>query len=205
MTGEQLRAALARYVPAEAVETCIDWIRQYNIRVRVKQSRQSKYGDYRPPTGKTGHVITINHDLNPYAFLLTFTHEVAHLTCFMKHRDRVAPHGHEWKAEFRGLISGFLDRGIFPPRTAVAIKNYMKNPAATSCADVELMKALREHDRNEEGWQVLEEVPFNAAFRLKNGMHFIKGHRLRKNYECFEIESRHKYFIHPLMEVMPLS
>ena len=205
ITGEQLRNALARYVPAEAVDTCFGWIRQHRIRVRVKHSRQTKYGDYRPPSGGNGHVITINHDLNPYAFLLTFTHEVAHLTCFLKHRDRVAPHGAEWKEEFRTLISVFLEMGVFPKEVEVAIKNYMRDPAATSCADVELMKALRSHDSDREGWLPLEEVPFNAGFRLRNGMHFIKGHKLRKNFECFEVESRHKYFIHPLMEVMPLS
>lgn len=205
VTGEQLRSALGKYVPADAVDTCFDWIRAYRIRVRVKKTRQSKYGDYHPPYDGKSHTITINHDLNPYAFLITFTHEVAHLTCFLKHRDRVAPHGAEWKSEFRHLLSSFIDRNIFPDDVAQSVKNYLKNPAASSCGDVELMKALRRYDSNNEGWSHLEEIPFNASFALKNGQHFIKGHKLRKNFECFELHSRHKYFIHPLMEVRLLN
>lgn len=201
VTGEDLRKALGRYVPGDAVDTCFDWIRQYRIRVRIKKSRQSKYGDYHPPHEGKSHTITINHDLNPFAFLLTFTHEVAHLTCFLKHGCYAAPHGHEWKAEFRYHMQNFLDRKIFPEDVALAVSRYLRNPAATSCGDVELMKALKRYDLNAGDWMHLEEVPFNASFSLKNGQHFVKGHKLRKNFECYEMHSRHKYFIHPLMEV----
>ena len=85
VTGEKLRAALLKYIPEGAVDVCYDWIRTYRISVRIKPSRLSKYGDYRPPVEGRSHTITINHDLNQFAFLITFTHEVAHLTCFLKH------------------------------------------------------------------------------------------------------------------------
>jgi hypothetical protein len=201
VTGEQLRSALAKYVPADAVDTCFDWIRQYRIRVRIKKTRQSKYGDYRPPFDGSSHTITINHDLNPYAFLITFTHEVAHLTCFNKFRNRVAPHGEEWKSEFRHHLSGFIHRHIFPDDIKYALINYIKDPAASSCGDVALMKALKRYDKDNGNWTHLEEVPYNAQFKIRNGQQFIKGKQLRKNFECYEIETRHKYFIHPLMEV----
>lgn len=204
VTGEQLRSALAKYVPSDAVDTCFDWIREHRIRVRIKKSRQSRYGDYHPPFAGKSHTITINHDLNPFAFLITFTHEVAHLTCFNKYRDRVAPHGAEWKAEFRYHLKGFLDRNIFPDDIREALTHYIKDPAASSCGDVNLMKALKRYDQRDEGWTHLEEVPYNAQFRLRNGQHFVKGRQLRKNFECYEISTRHKYFIHPLMEVIPV-
>ncbi len=205
VTGEYLREALSKYVPSGAVDTCFDWIRQYKIRVRIKKSRQSKYGDYQAPHDGKGHTITINHDLNPYAFLITFTHEVAHLTCYLKHQNRVAPHGAEWKSDFRYLMQAFLDRGIFPEDIASSLMAYMRNPAASSCSDIEMMRALRKYDLKTEDWVHLDEIPFNSCFALKNGMHFIKGHKIRKNYECFERHSRHKYFIHPLMEVKVLE
>lgn len=201
VTGEQLRIALGKYVPAEAVDTCFDWIHAHRIRVRIKKSRQTRYGDYHPPHEGKNHTITINHDLNPYAFLITFTHEVAHLTCFNKFRNRVAPHGAEWKAEFRHHLQGFLDRNIFPEEIRQALVEYIRNPAASSCGDVNLMKALKRYDPAQDGWLHLEEVPFNAAFRIRNGQHFVKGKQLRKNFECYEVGTRHKYFIHPLMEV----
>jgi len=205
VTGEDLRKALGKYVPAEAVDTCFDWIHQYRIRVRIKKSRQTKFGDYHPPHEGKSHTITINYDLNPYAFLITFTHEVAHLTCFLQHHDSVAPHGPEWKSHFKYLMQGFLDRKIFPGDVSEALTKYMRNPAASSCGDIEMMKALRRYDQRAADWIHLDEIPFNASFSLKNGMHFVKGHKLRKNFECFEKHSRHKYFIHPLMEVKLLD
>jgi hypothetical protein len=205
VTGEQVRSALARYIPAAAVDTCFEWVHKYRIKVRVKHSRQSKYGDYRPPQRGEGHVITINHDLNPYAFLITFTHEVAHLTTWLRYRDTVSPHGAEWKAEFRQLLKGFMHQHIFPDDVLEALQHSIQNPAASGCGDTGLTRALRRYDLKSEDWIHLEEVPFNAMFSIRNGQHFVKGARLRKNFECFEVRTRHKYFIHPLMEVKLIS
>jgi SprT protein len=201
ITADKLREALMKYVPADAVETCVDWIRTYRISVRIKHTRASKYGDYRAPQNGQGHIITINHDLNPYAFLITFTHEVAHLTCYNKFRDRVAPHGEEWKSEFRLLLKPFLDMKIFPDNVAMAVANYIKDPAASSCSDVHLMKALKQHNVGEEDWLHLEDIPYNEKFEIKSGQQFVKGEKLRKNFTCFDLKTKHKYFIHPLMEV----
>ena len=63
------------------------------------------------------------------------------------------------------------------------------------------MKALKMHDPQENGWIHLEEIPFNSTFSIRNGKQFVKGEKLRKNYTCIEVEGKHKYFIHPLMEV----
>ncbi len=205
VTGEKLREALLKYLPERAVDTCYEWIRDYRISVRVKKSRASKYGDYRPPYDGKSHIITINHDLNKYAFLITFTHEVAHLTCFLKHRDRVMPHGNEWKSEFRYLLKPFLEQHIFPDDVAKAVAMYLSDPAASSCTDTNLMKALKRYDAVADGWTHLEEIPFNSTFLIRNGKHFIKGERLRKNFVCHELHTRHKYFIHPLMEVKPVE
>lgn len=200
VSGDKLRESLMQYVPADAVETVVDWIRSYRISVRIKQSRASKYGDYRSPRDGKGHMITINHDLNPYAFLLTFTHEVAHLTCYIKHDNRVYPHGDEWKREFRYLLSGFLDRKIFPNDVSHAIAHYLIDPAASSCTDVNLQKTLRRYNPVQEGWMHVEDIPDNTSFELKNGKRFVKHSKLRKNFVCFELATQHKYFIPPLLE-----
>lgn len=206
VTGDKLRESLSKYVPADAVETVVDWIRTYRISVRIKNGRATRYGDYRSPRNGQGHLITINNDLNRYAFLLTFTHEVAHLTCFLKHNGYVLPHGEEWKREFRYLLKGFLDRKTFPDDLAAAIAKYMIDPAASSCTDVNLQKALRRYnDQSNDGWQHLEEIPHQSAFSLKNGKRFIKGEKLRKNYVCHELQTHHKYFMPPLIEVKILE
>lgn len=201
VTGDKLREALSKYIPSDAVEICVDWIRMHRISLRIKKSRSSKYGDYRPPQDGRSHTITINHDLNQYAFLITFTHEVAHLTCFNKYGNRVMPHGEEWKKEFRYLLRPFMDRKIFPFEVAHALSNYILDPGASSCSDIFLMKSLRKHDIGNEGWEHLEDIPYNSIFEIKNGQRFIKGEQLRKNFSCFDVSKQHKYFIHPLMEV----
>ena len=46
--------------------------------------------------GRPHHRISVNENLNPYAFLITLLHEVAHMTTWEKHRLRMRrcrPHG----------------------------------------------------------------------------------------------------------------
>ena len=90
---------------------------------------------------------------------------------------------------------------IFTEEIAKAVVGYMRNPAASSCGDVNLMKALHVHNTYNDEWIHLDEIPFKSSFTTRNGQQFIKGHQLRKNFECFDLQTKHKYFIHPLMEV----
>ena len=205
VTSEHLRASLEKYVPADAIDDCVDWIRQHRISVRIKKSRQTKYGDYHPPSNGQSHKITINHDLNPYAFLITFTHEVGHLICFNRFGQRAAPHGVEWKREFKNLLIPFLYKNIFPADIKEALIDYLRNPAASSCTDLRLQKALSNYSVNKEGWVHLEELDEGSLFKIHNGKAFIKGRKLQKNFECLEIKKRQKYFINPLMEVMAID
>ena len=205
MTPELLRSALEKYVPADAIDDCVEWIRQHRISVRIKRSRQTKYGDYHPPTAGQNHKITINHDLNQYAFLITFIHEVGHLICYNRYGNRAAPHGAEWKREFKNLLIPVLYKNIFPADIKLALIGYLKNPAASSCSDLQLQKALSAYNIMEEGWVHLEELQEGTLFKIRNGKAFIKGRKLQKNFECLEYTKRHKYFINPLMEVMAID
>ncbi len=135
VTGEDVRKVLRKYLPEAAVETCFDWIQHYRIRVRITHKREHLLGDYRPPQDGSSHAISINHDLNPYAFLITFTHEVAHLVCFTKHQYSVEPHGEEWKTEFKYLLAGLIHRNIFPEDIHAALLRFLKTrppPAAAT-------------------------------------------------------------------------
>lgn len=204
MNLSELTRAFSRYVPSAALETCIDWIVEHRIAVRITRSRTSKFGDYRPPSDGKGHRISINHDLNKYAFLITFTHEVAHLVSFRKFRHKADPHGAEWKAEFRRLLMPFIREGVFPRDLIEAIQHYISNPAATSCTDIGLVRALARYDRRDERWKFLEDIALNTPFVIRSGRMFIKGEKLHKNYCCTCVKSKHKYVINPLTEVMPV-
>ncbi|HEX5002225.1 MAG TPA: SprT-like domain-containing protein [Bacteroidia bacterium] len=201
MNLTELRSAFSKYVPAKALDSCIDWIAEHRISVRITRSRHTKYGDYRPPFDGKGHRISINHDLNKYAFLLTFTHEVAHLITYNKYRLKVDPHGREWKHEFKKIMTPLLFGGIFPRELVLAINNYISNPAASSCSDIELMRTLSKYDKRDQQWKLLEELRLNTHFRIRTGREFIKGELKQKNFCCTCVKSRHQYFINPLTEV----
>ncbi|MDQ3051424.1 MAG: SprT-like domain-containing protein [Bacteroidota bacterium] len=205
MNISELAQALSKYVPSKSLDTCVDWIVEYKIALRITKSRNSKYGDYRPPMDGKGHRISLNHDLNKYAFLLTFTHEVAHLVSFTKFRFRIDPHGKEWKTEFKKLMQPFLKSDIFPKDLVIAINGYMNNPAASSCSDIYLTRTLGRYDKRDERWKLLEEIALNTQFRIRSGREFIKGELLNKNFCCTCMKSKHKYVINPLTEVQPLG
>jgi SprT protein len=207
VSKESIANVLARYIPAPAVEICSRWIVQYNIHVRVTRSRASKFGDYRPLREINGHQITVNHDLNPYAFLITFVHEVAHLLAEVKSKKRISPHGKEWKSEFSRLLKYFLEQNIFPEDLVSALSSYTNNPAASSCSDHNLLRALRKHDKKEtmENVHHLEDLPLHTLFRMQSslsGLIFKKGSRIRTRFHCIEIKTQREYYVNPLAEVI---
>ncbi len=204
----KISEVLSKYLPPPAVEMCATWIVKKNIHLKLTRGRASKFGDYMPLSPGEGHRITVNYDLNKYSFLITFVHEVAHLETFNKYRGRVEPHGREWKQEFRMLLSAFVNRGIFPDDIRTALSDYMLNPAASSCSDHNLLRALRKYDNRPEEILHLEDLPHDAVFQLhqsRSGQIFKKGHRIRKRFHCMEINSNREYFVSPMAEVLLLK
>jgi hypothetical protein len=196
---ERNRSILYKYIPEKAVPVITEWIYQYDFKLRIKKSRSSKYGDYRPPAAGMNHQISINHDLNKYAFLITLVHEIAHLTNWNKHRDRVKPHGNEWKEDFKRLMAGFMNSEIFPDDVIYALRSYMSNPAASSCSDSNLLRALKKYDQRDDT-VLLEELPKESIF-LFSGRAFVKGEQIRKRFRCKEKGTARIYLFDPLAEV----
>jgi hypothetical protein len=88
------------------------------VDVRLSRPRRTKLGDHRAPTAlRRRHRISVNEDLNPYAFLTTLLHEIAHAATWESHRARirrVRPHGSEWKAEFERILQPVVAGGMLP-------------------------------------------------------------------------------------------
>ena len=206
MSQESIAQVLEKYIPGTAVPICCRWIVNYNIHVRITRSRASKYGDYRPLKESGAHQITINHDLNPYSFLITFVHEIAHLLAETKYKRRIAPHGMEWKNEFSMLLDYFLKQQVFPSELVGALTAYVTNPAASSCSDHALLRALRKYDKKESlHVQHLEDLPKHTLFRLysaRSGLIFRKGDQIRTRFHCVEMTTKREYYVNPLAEVV---
>ncbi|CAN5356599.1 SprT-like domain-containing protein [soil metagenome] len=195
------QSILAKYIPDPAVPLISDWILHFNFKLKIKKSRQSKYGDYRPPMPGLNHQISVNQDLNEFAFLLTLVHEIAHLLTHERHGHRVKAHGAEWKDSFKELMRPFMRMEIFPEDVAHAIIGYMKNPAASSCSDDHLLRTLKKYDAPSDLVH-LENLPLHTEF-IYNEKLFIKGEKVRKRYKCLSKDGKHVYLFAGLAEVKP--
>lgn len=195
---------LARYVPRESVAWCAEFVLRHAVKMKITPERTSKLGDYRHPFGKDGHQITINHDLNPVAFLVTFVHEAAHLETWVKHRNKVQPHGKEWQAEFARLLREVMDLRAFPEEVVHHFLSRGDSLAASSCSDTRLNKILRKYDKDN-GTLLLEELEPGTVFSMKNGDTFRKGEKQRTRYRCFSLEKQRWYLVSGVAEVSPVT
>lgn len=193
--------ALAAYLPDGTFEQVMAYITEYKVHLTVTRERQSLLGDYRHPDRKGGHRISVNGTLNKYAFLITLLHEIAHLVTFIHYANRVSSHGKEWKGEFSKILRQFIGKGFLPADVEEAVRQSMQNPAASSCADDNLMRILKKYDKQKENHFFVEQIPLHQLFRTKDGRLFRKGEKIRKRYRCEEVATNRIYLFSPIYEV----
>ncbi len=194
-----MTSTLKKYLPEKSVASVESLLKNYKVNLKIVNERQTKHGDYRPlPNG--GHQITVNANLNPYRFLITLIHEIAHLLVFINHRRQVKPHGIEWKLTFQKLMLPLIHPSIFPKQLLPLIAEHFKNPKASSDTDANLSIALKAFDRQTNKSYIFE-VPTGAHFCTNNGKVFIKGQKLRKRYKCKELSTGRIYVFQPNAEV----
>ncbi|MCX6272494.1 MAG: SprT-like domain-containing protein [Bacteroidetes bacterium] len=195
--------ALSRFLPPGSSDLVVSLISEWKFHLRITRKRATKVGDYRPPQRGHTHRISLNHDLNPYAFLLTFIHEVAHLINYEQHKRIVNPHGKEWKAVYKDLLLPFLERKVFPEDVEKAVKDFFRQRGESNRSDLELNSVLRKYDPPN-GTLTISELPHRALFKLADGRLFIKGEQLRKRFRCYCFSNRKTYLVSHLMEVYPI-
>ena len=191
---------LKKYLPEETVMVISEWIIEFDFKLKITKERKTRLGDYTSPRGDLNHTITINYNLNKYAFLITLVHEVAHLVTFNEHKNTVNPHGTEWKRNFQKLMQPFLTPDIFPLEVFAALRKYLQNPAASSCSDIHLLRTLKLHDEDN-STIFLEHLPIHTVFLYNGSRVFKKGERIRKRYKCIEIKSGVIFLFNPITEV----
>ncbi len=178
---------------------CEELLGSLDVEVKVVTIRVTRHGDYRQlVNGK--HLITLNATKNPYRFLMTMVHEIAHLLAFEKYGRRIRPHGKEWKTTFQHLMLPFLQPGIFPSELLPLLANHLRNPKASSTTDSSLALALRSYDPPSDAVPVME-IPPGAMFRMYNGRKFKRGDKRVKRIECVEISTGRLYLFQPNAEV----
>lgn len=195
---------LAQYMPALAAPIIAKWIDYFQCEFKIAKRRATKLGDYRHPYNGQGHKISVNNNLNQYAFLVTTVHEFAHLITWNEYQNKVKPHGAEWKHNFKRMMNPLFEIDVFPADVKASITSYLANPAASSCTDLTLARALKKYDEVADTMH-LEQLPINAIFRLKDKRTFQKGERIRKRFRCNCLDNGLAYLFNPLAEVYPVK
>lgn len=194
MNAETVREILLQHVPANAFAYCFSLWENCPFRLLLTRSRQSKVGDFTSNKVPSRTRITLNRDLNPYLFLITYIHEVAHLHVFVRFGNKVEPHGEEWKSFFRNLMQPVLRADIFPADILSLLSRHMENPKASSFADAELTKVIRSYDANAHQYTALSDIPEGSIFRFQ-GRFFKKGKLKRTRVLCSEVKTRRNYLV----------
>lgn len=190
-----------KLIPEKSKKKVVNLLHLEPVIIKVAKKRISKHGDFRKKANGD-FFITINKSTNPYRFLITLLHEIAHYIVYKKYLNTSKPHGPEWKLAYRKILLPFLNNQIFPDQICRCLANYIKNPKASTDRDLNLFMALRQYDKKENGSLILE-IEKGQIFRIKDGRKFIKLNKRRKLYECRDMKSNRIFLFSPQAEVIP--
>ncbi len=211
---EKIRLVLGPRLPEAAVEDVVVQIGKDPINLKVVNHRISKTGDFRAQHNGSPARITVNGNLNPYAFLITLVHELAHHHVTLDHtrlmrkftlrrKSRPLPHGKEWKEKFHTLMQPYMNSEVFPADILPVLIRYLENPKASSSVDHHLSKVLKKYDPPDPTMR-LEELPFDAVFSLHGKRIFQKKEKLRSRYRCICMKTNRIYLVSSGAPVEPV-
>jgi len=192
---------LQTYLPQGSFEEVLYYLQHYHVHLTITRQRQSILGDYRHARPDKNHRISVNGNLNQYAFLITLLHELAHLFTYEKFGHRVQSHGPEWKNEFSKILAKFLLHKVFPADIEKALLHTLQNPAASSCGDEKLLRVLHQYGHKTDGVHLVEQLPEGSLFEIKGGRVFKKGEKIRKRFKCTEVVTGKIYLFSAVYEV----
>jgi len=196
---------LQRFIPKGAFDLIVPYFRNHTIHLTLTHERKTVLGDYRHPTRDHNyHRISVNVNLNPYSFLITLLHEIAHLMVWVHFKNDVSPHGKEWKTQFRHIMIPFLGKGFFPKDVEQALLAYLQNPAASTCTDVRLFKALYRYDEIKPGYKLIDDMEPGHWFEIEDGRIFEIIEHNRTRARCRELNTGKVYFFSTIIEVKHL-
>ncbi len=195
-------AFLEQFLPPGAYEQIAPFFKTHTIHLTLTHERKSVLGDYRHPVKEAPyHRISINANLNPYSFLITLLHELAHMFTFVHFEFKAPPHGKEWKTQFRHILIPFMGKRFFPADVERALLAYLHNPAASTCTDAQLYKALYRYDEHKPGFKLVDDICDNHYFETEDGEIYQKLEKIRTRTRCRNIGNGKVYFFQGIVEV----
>tara|TARA_B100001057_G_scaffold372259_1_gene376441 strand:+ start:261 stop:842 length:582 start_codon:yes stop_codon:yes gene_type:complete len=188
---------ISSFIPKQAYKKINKWLSSFDCKVIITNPRQTKLGDYRSPNNDKNHIISINNNLNKYSFLITLTHEIAHMMIWERYKNNVKPHGNEWKEMFKKLMINFIP--VFPNDIQQCLAIHLKNPKSSCSADYTLVKVLRKY--NKIPMLTISDIPDGRIFLTPNGKRYIKEKKIRTRFQCKSLDNNRTYLFNPLAEV----
>jgi predicted SprT family Zn-dependent metalloprotease len=173
------------FLPNDFQQYILDEIKKEKIYFKLSSPRKSKLGDYRFFFQSERHAITINIDLSPIQFLITFVHELAHKKCYDLFKGRVASHGSEWKLIFSDLLIQCKNKVCLDQSQLSILHKCVENPRANSSNT----------DVVEQGDIVVSDLPLDTKFTLKNGRSFKVLNRRRTRFLCSDLKNGNLYAV----------
>ena len=196
-------SAIESFVPKASFTKLSEYLNQWQVKIVITRKRYTKHGDFRAlPNG--GHQITVNEMSNPYRFLITTLHEIAHLIAYKDFGPKIKPHGKEWKHVFREIVSPFLVPQIFPQELLRVLLLHFQNPKASSDTDTQLAVVLNKFDPESEKNYIFE-LENGSIFEIHNGRRFVRGKKRIKRYECRELNRKRLYLFSPHAQVIKIE
>lgn len=192
---------LQDFLPPGTYEAVLSYLQLYHVHLTIARERKSLLGDYRHRTHGKNHRISVNGNLNKYAFLITLLHELAHLLTFEKFGNKVAAHGKEWKHVFGQLLASFIQHNVFPSDIKASLLQSLHDPAASSCSDEDLLRTLKKYDEEQTHLVFVETILEGTLFKTHDGKIFRKGEKIRKRFRCEEVKTKKMYLFSPVYEV----
>lgn len=160
------------------------------ISFKWSRERVTKLGDYRFCQSPMRHIITLNNNMQPMATWVVFLHELAHYIVKVKY-SRVAPHGKEWKYEFRKLLEKEILEKDWEEEELLLLKKIWRKPN-TKLTKVEITGASSGVTVQEIG---------KHPFMVKNRGPFVVVRKRRTRYLIKELSTNKEYLVHQDAEV----
>ena len=185
------------YIPKSSIQQIQFWIDELGVFIKITKPRKTKLGDFKIHKGQL--VISINNNLNPYSFLITLTHELAHAFVYKNYKNTKDPHGKKWQLMFKSMLINFLTPDYFPKDILEVLSLHIRKPNASTLSDIKLSSVLKTYDTYKT--LIISDINEGEEFKLSNGRLFIRGRKLRKRYRCIEKHTKKVYLFHPLADV----
>jgi SprT protein len=197
------KPTLLKYTTEPIVDYIVKTFDDNQYQLVISPQRSSKLGDYSPPfKNRNFHRISVNGNLNQYAFFITFLHELAHLLCWLKYKNKVKSHGQEWKDTYASLITDAISKNLFPVDLSESLVSHMQKISSSTTFDYQLIKKLSTYDIVPEDNKEVEvgDLEKGAIFEFK-GRIFKYDSIMRKRALCFLMPNMRKYSFSPLAKV----